>query len=109
MKNPAGIECQYFFGDYFRGKNKEECRLLKSANPALDWEPKFCENCPVPAIRRANSCGDMQLKPSVKRLLPLMPKRVQVEAYCRKTLQDVAEPHIGCGQCHQLPDVFLAE
>jgi len=109
MKNPAGVECHYFFGDYFRGRNREECRLLKSANPPINWDPKFCDNCPVPPIRRANSCEDMQLKPALKRPLPLMPKRVQITAYCRKTHQDVAEPHIGCGECHKLPEVFLAD
>jgi len=109
MKNPAGIECQYFFGDYFRGRHREECRLLKSANPALDWEPKLCESCPVPEIRRANSCDHMQLRPSIKRPFPFAPKRVQIEAYCRKTHQDVAEPHLGCGECHKLPEVFLAD
>lgn len=109
MKNPSGVECQYFYGDYYRGRNREECRLLKSANPSLEWEPKLCESCPVPPIRRANSCEHMQLKPTLKRPLPLMAKRVYIEAHCVKTNQTVSEPHIGCGECHKLPDVFLAD
>jgi hypothetical protein len=109
MKNPAGVECQYFFGDYFRGKNHEECRLFKSAYPPLPWEPKLCDNCPVPGIRRANSCQDMELKPSLKRPFPFFPRQVEVTAYCKKTLQDVAVPQVGCGECHQLPEIFLSE
>jgi len=107
MKNPTGIECSHFFGDYFRGKNREECRLLKSATPPLPWQHSTCENCPVPGILRANSCEHMQLEPALNRPFPFFPLRVEVSATCRKTHQSVQEPHIGCGECHQLPDVFL--
>jgi hypothetical protein len=109
MKTPAGIECRYFFGDYHRGKNREECRLLISTSPPLPWHPKLCFNCPVPGILRANSCEHMQLKPALKRPFPFLSQQVQVQAYCRKTHQDVKEPQIGCGECHQLPEIFLGE
>lgn len=109
MKNPAGVECPYFFGDYFRGKNREECRLLKAAIPPLPWQPRLCNGCPVPGILRANSCQDMQLRPELRRPFPLFPHQVQVQAYCRKTKQDVLEPKIGCGECHQLPEIFIIE
>jgi hypothetical protein len=109
MKNPAGIECAYFFGDYFRGRNREECRLLKTATPPLPWEPKLCAGCPVPGILRANSCQHLQLRPAVTRPLPFLKKHVQVSAYCSKTHQDVPEPQIGCGECHQLPEIFLQD
>ena len=33
MRTPAGKECQYFYGDYYRGRNQEECRLLSDATP----------------------------------------------------------------------------
>jgi len=109
MRNPAGIECHYFFGDYFRGKNREECRLLDTARPPLLWQAKLCDSCPVPEILRANSCEHMQLKPFLKRPFPLMAQQVKVEAYCRKTHQTVQEPQVGCGECHQIPEVFLQE
>jgi hypothetical protein len=32
-----------------------------------------------------------------------------VKAYCTKTLRDVAEPRIGCGECHLLPPIFSGE
>jgi hypothetical protein len=107
MKTPAGTECRYFFGDYHRGKNKEECRLLQTANPPLDWDERLCFSCPVPGILRSNSCEHLRLIPELKRPFPLFPKEVRIDAYCIKTKQDVREPQIGCGQCHQLPEVFL--
>jgi len=107
MKTPAGIECRYFFGDYHRGKNREECRLLDGSNPPLPWQAKLCVNCPVPEILRANSCEHMQLKPELKRPFPFLPQQVQVKAYCTKTNQDVQEPQLGCGECHDLPEIFI--
>ena len=107
MKTPSGIECQFFFGDYHRGRDREICRLLNSANPPLEWTPALCETCPVPRIQRANSCEHLQLIPSLKRPFPFLSPQVQVKAYCTKTHQDVKEPQVGCGECHQLPEVFL--
>jgi hypothetical protein len=107
MKTPAGIECRYFFGDYHRGKNREECRLLDSASPPLVWQEKLCVTCPVPEISRANSCEHMRLIAELKRLFPLFPQQVQVKAYCTKTNQDVREPQVGCGECHDLPEIFI--
>lgn len=109
MKNPAGVECAYFFGDYHRGRNREECRLLNTAAPPLPWQPRLCEGCPVPGILRANSCQHMTFKPSLVRPFPFLRQQVEVSAYCRKTNQDVKEPQIGCGECHQLPEIFLGE
>jgi hypothetical protein len=109
MKTPVGIECKYFFGDYHRGKNREECRLLSSSSPPLPWQPKFCSNCPVPEILRANSCEHMQLTPILIRPFPFLTQQVQVQAYCQKTKKDVKEPQIGCGECHQLPEIFFQD
>ena len=109
MKTPVGVECPYFFGDYHRGKNREECRLLAATIPSLPWQPRLCNSCPVPAIVRANSCEHMQLRPELKRPFPFFPHQVKVNAYCRKTHQDVKEPKVGCGECHKLPEIFLGE
>ena len=106
MKTPAGKECPYFYGDYYRGRNVEECRLLKSQGET--WTRDLCATCPVPAIALANSCGHMKLKAKVARpLSAIFQRRVQVSAYCEKTKRDVAEPQIGCGECHELPFNFV--
>lgn len=102
MKTPAGFECRYFYGDYFRGRNVEECQLLKLTNQT--WTADLCKSCPVPGILRANACDHMQLRAEVSRpVSAAFQKRVQVTAYCNKTARSVKEPHIGCGECHPLP------
>ncbi|MGB9673344.1 MAG: hypothetical protein ACPL3P_04340 [Anaerolineales bacterium] len=102
MRTPAGKECPYFYGDYYRGRNNEECRLLQDANPALPWKAALCQTCPVPSIRQANACPDMQLIPSLARSFPFLKQEVHIRAYCIKSHQDVPEPHVGCGICHPL-------
>lgn len=105
MKTPAGKECPYFYGDYFRGRNVEECRLLKAAGE--QWTPNLCASCPVPAISMANACEFMKLKPKVKRpLSAAFLRRVQVQAFCEKSQKMVREPQVGCGECHVLPFKF---
>jgi hypothetical protein len=106
MKTPAGKECRYFFGDYYRGRNHEECRLLSSTSPQLAWKPELCFTCPVPGIQMANACDFMNLKPRLVRQLPLLKKEVRVDTYCSKTNRSGFDPHIGCGECHHLPSMF---
>lgn len=102
MKTPAGIECSYFYGDYYRGRHHEECRLLGGA-----WRADLCRTCPVPAIGRANACEHMRLRARLHRpLVAGLQRRVRVEAYCERTGRAGFDPHIGCGECHPLPSVF---
>jgi hypothetical protein len=105
MKTPAGRECPHFYGDYYRGRNVEECRLLEAQGQA--WTPDLCHSCPVPNITRANSCQNMKLKVKIGRpITAVFQRRVQVSAFCEKTKRDVSEPEIGCGECHTLPFTF---
>ncbi len=101
MQTPAGKECRHFFGDYFRGRNVERCRLLESAN--LVWTPDLCEKCPVPDILQANACEHQTLTPKVEKPLFFMRPEVHVSAYCDQCKCVVEEPAIGCGQCVKLP------
>lgn len=105
MKTPAGRECPHFYGDYYRGRSTEECRLLKLQGQ--QWSPDLCKACPVPDIARANSCQYMTLNVEIARpFLVLFQIRVQVKAYCEKSKRDVTEPQVGCGECHALPFTF---
>ena len=105
MKTPAGNECPYFYGDYYRGRNVEECRLLKASGQQLT--ASLCRTCPVPGIARANSCEFMKLRATVTRPVTAgFQRRVQVSAYCEKSKRAVTEPQIGCGECHALPFNF---
>lgn len=105
MKTPAGKECKYFYGNYFRGRNVEECRLLQASGEK--WTADLCQTCPVPEILQANACEFLQLRGAVTRPLSSMfQRRVQVSAFCEKVHRSVAEPQIGCGECHPVPPVF---
>jgi len=109
MRTPAGKECRYFYGDYYRGRTNEECRLLNAASPPLSWASDLCDTCPVPDILLANACSDMLLEPRLERPFPFIKRQVRVSTYCNKTQLKGFDPHIGCGQCHVLPDVFTGE
>jgi hypothetical protein len=105
MRTPSGIECKYFYGDYFRGRSVEECRLLKASGE--NWTPDLCKTCPAPGISRANACEFLRLRGTVGRpLSAAFQRRVQLVTFCEKTNLDVKEPHIGCGECHPLPPIF---
>jgi len=102
MKTPAGKECPHFYGDYFRGRNVEECRLLKASGQ--QWTRDLCSTCPIPSIALANACEFLKLNVTVERpFTALFQRRVQVSAYCEKSKKNVSEPHVGCGECHALP------
>jgi hypothetical protein len=109
MRTPAGKECKYFYGNYFRGRNIEECRLLAESNPPQPWKPSLCETCPVPDILMANGCENMVLEGKVIRPFFIGKQEVQIRAYCKKTNKRVTEPQVGCGECHILPPVFIGE
>jgi len=108
MRTPAGIECRYFYGDYYRGRHEEECRLIGYARPPKQWTPDLCRSCPVPGILRANACPNMVLEGEVVRTLLKVRRVVKVSAFCTKSHEIVAKPQIGCSQCHILP-VFKEE
>jgi hypothetical protein len=105
MRTPAGKECSYFYGDYYRGRKHEECRLLNSTSPPLPWKARLCSTCPVPNIQMANSCQHLGLSPRLARPFPFVVQQVQVRTYCMKTQRTDFDPHIGCGTCHELPPI----
>jgi hypothetical protein len=106
MRTPAGKECRFFYGDYFRGRKNEECRLLNAASPPEHWTPDLCFKCPVPDILMANACPNMILEPRVTRPFPFLKRQVKVYPHCTKTLRNDFDPHLGCGECHPVPDIF---
>jgi hypothetical protein len=107
MKTPAGKECRYFFGDYYRGRSREESRLLDSTTPPLPWKPALCETCPVPDILMSNACDHLILQPRLARPFPYIRQQVEVSTACTKTQRSRFDPHIGCGECHPLPPEFI--
>jgi hypothetical protein len=109
MNSPKRIDCRFFYGDYYRGREIEECRLIGKQPPPHHWTIDLCRKCPVPRILRANACENMILKASVKPVFLNFGRRVVVSSYCTKTKTDVAEPEIGCGECHPMPSIFFPD
>lgn len=106
LKTLYGQECRFYFQDYFRGRSKQECRLLARNAVARNstserWEPSLCRDCPVPAILRDNACPNMALEAQVKRGFLGLTRRVEVLAVCTLTATQVQEPRVGCGHCHE--------
>jgi hypothetical protein len=103
MRTPAGSECKFFYGDYYRGKNLETCRLAGEKPAPRNWTPDLCKTCPVPGILQANACEHMILSGNVSPKHLGKRRRMVIEAYCQHSKQKVDKPHVGCGQCHPLP------
>jgi len=106
MRTPAGKECRFFYGNYFRGRQREECRLLQDQSPPLPWKPALCATCPVPDILLANACPHLMLRPQIIRPFPFTRQQVRVDALCTKSGRAGFDPYIGCGDCHSLPHEF---
>jgi hypothetical protein len=93
--------CEFYFADYFRGLDRQECRLLARGGRAKDWTIELCHSCPSPRIRQANRCPDMILEARVAVGFLGWGRKVVVEAFCTRTMRDVTAPMVGCGECHQ--------
>ncbi len=96
---PKSVNCRYFYGDYFRGKNKEECRLL-AANPSNQrpWHRKLCDSCPVPEIMIASNSRELAIEAEVKRKF-LWKEQVEVTfAICSKHMRELSDP-LNCPDC----------
>lgn len=102
MKTPFGRECKYYYSDYARGRETEECRLLENSPNGERWFSALCQTCPVPDILMANQCPHMHLYGAVRRTMLGLSRRVEVEAFCDAYLVEVSEPRVGCGHCHEI-------
>lgn len=92
------VNCRYFYGDYHRGKNQEECRLV-GVNPANGraWRRKLCDTCPVPELLLTSNSRDLMLEAEVKR--KLLRDRVEVTfAVCAKHMVELDDAR-HCPQC----------
>ncbi len=100
MRTPAGSHCPYYYEDFYRGRSKQECRLIKRNPGSAPWKPQLCDRCPVPDIVRVNACPHMVLEARVVRRWFGLVQRVEVYAVCTKYEVEVDDPYVGCGRCH---------
>jgi hypothetical protein len=101
MRTPAGKECTFYYADYFRGSETQECRLIDRNPEGGRWKPSLCKTCPVPGILRQNACPNLVLEAKVEKSLLGLREQVKIYAVCSKYMTEVAEPEIGCGRCHE--------
>lgn len=99
MKIPDGRECKFFYGDYYRGRNFEECRAISNPEDKKIWNSSYCKDCPLPDYLRNNSCENLVYSVSIQKILFI--KRIKVNAYCSKVHRPVKDPNVGCGHCHE--------
>ncbi len=96
--SPKPVNCRYFYGDYFRGKNVEECRLIaRNPDSQRPWRRKLCDSCPIPELIITSQCRHLELEATVERKF----LRDQVEvtfAICTKHLIELDDPSY-CPQC----------
>ncbi len=102
MKTPYGKECKFYYADYLRGRETEECRLLENNPESEPWFPALCQTCPVPDILLTNQCEHLHLYARVGKTLFGLSKRIELEAFCDQHFLEVRDPRRGCGHCHEL-------
>jgi hypothetical protein len=99
MRTPAGKECRFYYANFHRGHNDQECRLIDANPRSPRWHPDDCYKCPVPDILAANSNPNMVLEATVRKGILGMGRRVEVKAFCSRHLIDIDEPRVGCPKC----------
>ena len=101
MQTPAGKECRFYYQNFHRGRDDQECRLIQANQQSPDWQVNDCFNCPVPAILQANNNPNLVLEGKVKLGFLGFKRQVEVSAFCSRHLVDVPKPHVGCSLCAQ--------
>ncbi|MBE2270081.1 MAG: hypothetical protein IAE80_17720 [Anaerolinea sp.] len=100
MRTPAGKECKFYYADYNRGRDLQECRLIKANPESLPWHPNYCAMCSVPDILHANSSPNLELSLTVRPRLLGLGRRLDVTASCLKHRVPIDDPYVGCPQCN---------
>lgn len=109
MKTPAGKECNYYFGDFHRGRNVQSCRLIERNPDSPPWQPSLCYSCPVPEILRANRSNTLKLDGKVVKKFFGLKQQVEVVGWCSECFREVPDPKIGCAYCqanHHRPSIL---
>ena len=100
MQTPYSAECRFYYEDFNRGRDTQECRLAIRSGTEKNWAAVVCKNCLAPRIQRANSCEHLLLEGRINKGFLGLNKRMEITTWCKKMECDVTEPEIGCGHCH---------
>jgi len=100
MRTPAGKECRFYYEDFNRGRNVQECRLAQANPDSARWTRGDCSRCPVPDILNANASPNLELKLTLQRKLLGIRRELRVTARCLKHNIPIEDPFVGCPQCN---------
>jgi hypothetical protein len=98
MRTPAGTQCRHYYEDFNRGRQTQECRLIKRNPASLPWRPEDCAKCSVPDILRANGSPDLRVELTIEKRFGFF-RRLSTEAYCLAHVRGVDDPRKGCPDC----------
>jgi hypothetical protein len=96
MRTPAGKECRHYYQDFHRGRNIQECRLIKYNPESRRWHPSDCAKCPVPDILNANANPNLELKLTIKARFLGFGRYPEVEAFCHGKQIPLEDAYTGC-------------
>ena len=96
MSTKPPPNCKYYYEDFHRGREVNECRLPKSRD-SLHWERGICDSCPVPELLRETNCAHLALEGTIRKRLRLS-ARMEVFAVCTKHMLQLKEAGV-CPQC----------
>ena len=94
------VDCPYFYGDYNRGREHEECRLIKNNTQSRPWRRKLCDSCPVPHIMRQTNSNDLVIEAEVGKRMFIFDQVVVTYAVCLKHRRELDNPR-HCAECAQ--------
>jgi hypothetical protein len=108
MKTPAGKECKFYYGDFYRGRSVQVCRLIERNPDSPPWRPNLCHTCPVPDILRANGAESLKLDARVVNKFFGLRQQVEVVGWCSECFSEVPNPLLGCPNCDRahLPSIL---
>jgi hypothetical protein len=101
MRTPAGKECRHYYEDFHRGRNVQECRLVRDNPESMPWRPVDCSRCPVPEILNANASPHLELKLTIRPRLLGLGRQPEVTAFCARHRIPIEDAFIGCPECNQ--------
>lgn len=94
MRTPDGRECDYYYEDFYRGAEVQECRIPKDPKSA-PWAPPLCAKCPVPEILLHNGSPWLVLTLKIRKV-PFLGAKLTVTAVCSKHDLVIEDPIKGC-------------
>ncbi len=97
MQTPAGKECRHYHADFHRGRNVQECRLIRGNTESMPWKPQDCAKCEVPDILNANASRRLELTATVKTKFMGFGRIVEVKAFCDGKEIDNKDAYTSCG------------